>query len=103
MTELGRALPRRPASSATANMLSDSGAIEMPGQQRVVAQHHLQVDRQHDHRAAEGDLLQQLTAHARAEQLGGEELGVDEGRRGRAACGRAATRRSRPGRPPRRR
>jgi hypothetical protein len=28
--------------------------------QRVVLQHHLQVDRQHDHRAAQGDLLEHL-------------------------------------------
>ena len=55
-------------------MLSDSGAIDSPACSALYPQHHLQVDRQHDHRPAERDLLQQLPAHAR--------------------CGRASTRNS---------
>jgi hypothetical protein len=37
--------------------------------QRVVFQHHLQVDRQDDHRAAQGDLLEHLPGNAGLEDL----------------------------------
>ena len=54
------------------------------GLQRVVLEHHLQVDREHDHRAAEGDLLQQLAARSGSEHLRLEERRVEQ--RGLAAA-----------------
>ena len=57
----GRRFPARfPASSATPNMVSESGASDSPASQRVVLEHDLQVERQHDHQPAERDLLKRL-------------------------------------------
>ena len=50
------------------------------GLQCVVLQHHLQVDRQGDHRAAQGDLLHQLSRDAQPEQLRREQIRVDQRR-----------------------
>ena len=50
------------------------------GLHRVVLQHHLQVDRQDDHRAAQSDLLEQLPGDPEPEQLGPEQVGVEQGR-----------------------
>ena len=46
----------------------------------AVLQHHLEVDRQGDHGAAEGDLLEQLPRDAQSEDARPEEPGVDERR-----------------------
>ena len=90
-----RRAPRRrpacPASSATANMLSDSGAIERPGLHRVVLEHHLQEDRQRDHRAAERDLLEHLPGDPEPEQLRAEQVGVEQRRLALRACAAPAT------------
>jgi hypothetical protein len=61
-----------------ANIVSDSGAIERPVSS--VLEDHLQVDRQRDHRAAERDVLQELRRDAELEQVGLEEVGIEEGR-----------------------
>ena len=50
-----RPAARLPATSAVANIVSDSGRERQAGLQGVVLEHHLQVDRQRDHRPAERD------------------------------------------------
>ena len=69
-----------PATSATANMLSESGAIDRPGFQRVVLEHHLEVDRERDHHPAERDLLERLGRDPEPEVLRLEEARVDQRR-----------------------
>jgi hypothetical protein len=58
-------------------MLNESGASDKPAS-GVVFQHHLQVDRERDHQAAKGDLLQRLRRDAKAEVLRLEKAGVDQ-------------------------
>ena len=81
----------RPASSATANMLSDSGASERPGLHRVVLEHDLEVDRQRDHRAAERDLLEHLLRDPDPERSR-----VEQARRRAAPACRSRLRRPQP-------
>ena len=75
-----RAAPR-------ANMLSESGAMRQAGLHRVVLEHHLQVDRQRDHHAAQRDLLEHLLGDARAEErLDSNKSRVDQRRLALRAC-----------------
>ena len=81
MMLLGLRLPALlPASSATPNIVSDSGASDTPASQRVVAQHQLQVDRQGDQEASQRDLLQDALEDPEAEQLGREQRRVEQRR-----------------------
>jgi hypothetical protein len=48
--------------------------------ERVVLEHHLQVDRQRDHHPAEGDLLERLAGDAEPEVLRREEADVEKRR-----------------------
>ena len=76
MTLLGRRVPaRRPAIIATANIVSDSGASDRPACERVVLEHHLQEDRQRDHRPAQRDLLEHLPGDAEPEDRRPEQSG----------------------------
>ena len=70
--------PRLPATSATANIVSDSGASDRPASSALYSSDHLQEDRQRDHRAAERDLLQHLAGDAEPEVL---RAGTGPGRR----------------------
>ena len=65
-------------------MLSESGAMDRPAFHRVVLEHDLQVDRQRDHRAAQADLLKQLSRDSEPEQLGLEQVRVQQHRLARA-------------------
>ena len=65
------------------------------GLQRVVLEHHLQEDRQRDHRAAEGDLLQQLAADRRSGTASTRTGPGRSARPCRRACAGRATRRAR--------
>ena len=51
---------------------------------RVVLEHHLQIDGQRDHHAAEGDLLEHLGGDPEPEALRGEQVRIDQ-RRGAGA------------------
>jgi hypothetical protein len=50
------------------------------GLQGVVFQHHLQVDRQGNHRPSERDVLQHLRRDAQPEQVVFEEVGIEQRR-----------------------
>ena len=54
------------------------GRERQPGLHRVVLEHHLEVDRERDHQAAERDLLQRLRRDPEAEVLRLEEAGVEK-------------------------
>ena len=59
-------------------MLSDSGASDDPGLQRVVLQDHLEEDRECDHRSAESDLLKQLAGDPEPEDGRAEQVGIEQ-------------------------
>jgi hypothetical protein len=77
MMALGRRLPAR--EQRDAEHAERQRRDRQARQHRVVLEHHLQVDGQGDHEAAQRDLLRHLVRDAQAERLGTEQLGVDEG------------------------
>ena len=81
MMSAARRFPARfPAISATREHAERQRGERQARLHGVVLEHHLQEDRQGDHRAAEGDLLGHLTGDAEPEVLGGEQRRVDQGR-----------------------
>ncbi len=64
------------------------------GLHRVVLEHHLQEDRQRDHRPAERDLLEHLPRDPEPEHLRSEQVGVEQRRLAPRACAAGATRRA---------
>jgi hypothetical protein len=81
MTRLGRRVPARfPASRAHPEHAQRERGDGEARQQRVVLQHHLQIDRQGDHRPTKGDLLEELLGDPEPEQLGREQLRVEQRR-----------------------
>ena len=65
-------------------MLRDSWGHGQACSHRAVLEHNLQVDRQRDHRAAQADLLKQLPGDPEPEQLGLEQVRVQQHRLARA-------------------
>jgi hypothetical protein len=61
-------------------MVRESGARDRPAFSAFVLQHHLQVERQDDHRAAQGNLLEHLPGNAGGEDLGLEQIRVEQRR-----------------------
>ena len=72
-----RPLPREQRDAEHAERERGDGEARL---QRVVLEHHLEIDRQRDHRAAESDLLEQLLRDPKSEVLGLEQIGVQKGR-----------------------
>ena len=78
---LGRRVPAfLPASRAIAEHAQRERRERQAGLHGVVLEHHLQVDRQGDHHAAERDLLERLTGDAEPEQGGAEQVRVEQRR-----------------------
>ena len=77
----------RPASERDGEHAERQRRDRETGLHRVVLEHHLQVDRQHDHRPAEGDLLEHLAGDPEPEELRLEQVRIDQ--RG-LACALAA-------------
>ena len=75
----GRRVPAfLPASSAIAEHAERERSERQSRLHRVVLEHHLQEDRQRDHRATQRDLLEHLLRDAESEEFGLEQIGVDQ-------------------------
>ena len=76
---LGRRLPRLlPRQQGDREHAQRERGHRQTGLHRVVFEDHLQVDRQRDHHAAQGDLLEHLLGDAELEVLGLEQRGVQQ-------------------------
>ena len=76
MMPAGRRLPAFfPASNATPNIVKRQRGQRQTRLHGVVLQHHLQVDRQRDHGAAQRDLLQHLLGDPEPETLDSNRSG----------------------------
>ena len=95
MMLLARRRPARlPASSAIREHAERQRRDRQAGLHRVVLEHHLQVDRERDHRAAEGDLLEHLLGDAEPEDLRLEQVRDRAASACPRACAAGASRRA---------